>query len=118
MHVDESRREDLAFGVDDFGVARNLNRPASAGCTNPVALHEDDRVVHGRRACAVDQACTDDGDGAAGGPRSLGRRTDPADDRREHDRRRRREHDPQMQPRKHESTKARRRNFGYTKKEL
>jgi hypothetical protein len=73
VHVDEARHQDLAAGVDTCRTAWNGHTRARSCRADPLAIHDDNRVVYRRTAGPVDETRTDYRDRARRG-RWPGRR--------------------------------------------
>ena len=64
VHVDETGQQHLVLRVDNRGALGNPDACARSRGANAIAVDHDDRVVHGWRSGAVDEARADDRDRA------------------------------------------------------
>jgi hypothetical protein len=64
VHIDQSRQEDFAASVHALDAVRNGNARPRSRAANPIAFHDDHRIVEGRTAGAVDEARADNRDRA------------------------------------------------------
>ena len=74
VHIDQAGNDGFAGRVHHRRALRHLHARARAGGGDAVAADENDRIVHGSRAGAVDQPRPDDGgDGSRGAALRLRR---------------------------------------------